>query len=188
MQWSEREFHEALAILRAEQGYKITEEELMEETQKIEQQRGFVLGVSYEGWQPFIKDGALDEAALLEANYTQEQIPYIREEMTARGWLKGASGAQVSAEAAAIPAGTVLGRDHLFWASYITKDGRLREDMLAAAGYDDATIGRIKSEALAAGWLAKEEQSAPAPVAASQETAAARSRRSQQVVEPSPED
>ena len=64
----------------------MTEDEINENKQATVQ-RGFFMSLSAEFWEPFIAGGVLDEKGLLEANYTEEQLPYIREGLQELGWL-----------------------------------------------------------------------------------------------------
>lgn len=49
---------------------------------------GYVLDLPYEHWQKFITNGQLDEAKLVEGNYSPEQFGYIQEEVSKLGWFE----------------------------------------------------------------------------------------------------
>lgn len=89
--WPESLYREAVIILNAEAGYKLTAEEVNEEAEKRRQampQEGFVAGRARSFWAPYIHDGALDTEAVVAAGLLiEEQLPEKIEEMTALGWL-----------------------------------------------------------------------------------------------------
>lgn len=89
--WPESLYQEALIIMQAEAGYKVTAEEVDEEAEKRRKQMastGFVAGRGYDFWSKFIVNGQLDEArALTEGGLTAQQLPEKLAEMTELGWL-----------------------------------------------------------------------------------------------------
>jgi hypothetical protein len=89
--WPESLYQEALIIMNAEAGYRLSAEEVEEEAEKRRKampQTGFVAGRGLEYWQRFITDGQLDqERAVKEGGLTEEQLPEKIAEMEALGWL-----------------------------------------------------------------------------------------------------
>ncbi len=71
--------------LNAKNGFKVTEEDVVEE----ERQRpgGHLLGRARSYWDKFITDAGLDRTGLIEKGYRAEQLPFIEQELKSRGWL-----------------------------------------------------------------------------------------------------
>ena len=90
--WPESLYREAVIIMNAEAGYKLTAEEIDEEAQKRRRTMvtsGFVAGRDYVFWSQFIKDGRLDEqGAMTKGGLTEEQLPEKISEMEELGWLE----------------------------------------------------------------------------------------------------
>ena len=92
--WPESLYREAVIILNAEAGYKVTQEEVDEEAEKRRQAMpttGFVAGRDLNFWAKYIKDGQLDtEAVMAKGLLTATQMPEKMAEMQALGWLEEA--------------------------------------------------------------------------------------------------
>jgi hypothetical protein len=72
--------------LTCENGYKVTTEEI-KESAAATVAKGTILDRDGVFWNRFIFNGQLNESALLEANYTEKQIPWIKAEMHRLNWL-----------------------------------------------------------------------------------------------------
>lgn len=96
--WPESLYREAVIILNAEAGYKLTAEEVEEEAEKRRRAMpihagGFVAGRDLNYWSKFIANGKLDEQrAVTEGGLTEEQLPEKIAEMEAFGWFEQEGG------------------------------------------------------------------------------------------------
>lgn len=89
--WPESLYREAVIILNAEAGYKVTAEEVDEEAEKRRRAMpttGFVAGRDLNFWSKYINAGVFDSEAVLDRHLlTEEQLPEKLAEMRALGWL-----------------------------------------------------------------------------------------------------
>lgn len=86
--------------INSEGGYKLSEDEVMEEAQKVIRQ-GVLLNLPASYWEGFLNEnGSLNKKKLAEAGYDGEgQAEWIHKQMVELGWIGGKKAAEEPAEA-----------------------------------------------------------------------------------------